>query len=37
MFFEISFMFCVNIQYVTAAQGKDAAYLNGVGFPVTEV
>lgn len=26
-----------NIQYVTAAQGKDAAYLNSVGFPVTEV
>lgn len=26
-----------NIQYVTAAQGKDAAYLNSIGFPVTEV
>lgn len=26
-----------NIQYVTAAQGKNAAYLNSVGFPVTEV
>ena len=26
-----------NIQYVTVAQGKDAAYLNSVGFPVTEV
>ena len=24
-----------NIQYVTAAQGKNAAYLNSVGFPVT--
>lgn len=26
-----------NIQYVTAAQGKDAAYLSSIGFPVTEV
>ncbi|CBL17803.1 hypothetical protein RUM_17360 [Ruminococcus champanellensis 18P13 = JCM 17042] len=26
-----------NIQYVTAAQGKNAAYLNSIGFPVTEV
>ena len=24
-----------NIQYVTVAQGKDAAYLSSVGFPVT--
>ncbi|MDD7556168.1 hypothetical protein [Ruminococcus sp.] len=24
-----------NVQYVTAAQGKSAAYLNSVGFPVT--
>ena len=26
-----------NVQYVTVAQGKSVAYLNSIGFPVTEV
>lgn len=26
-----------NVQYVTAAQGKSADYLNSIGFPVSEV